>query len=247
MDSTGSDHLKDEELKIRSKLEEILDQEELLSKPSVLAMVTDATTRTPSAQKLPFLDYLIFDIRLLDAAVTNEEIRHALFDMNPLKSPGLDGMNALFFKTNGTPSEPQSVLVMKIIDNRFKPVFPKTIVPNLANFIVGLNIHYALNLSLWEPMVLYCGEPPRSNVFFGRPRSKRHHPGCFSYRYCCRFGWPSSGSYVTEVAKSREVCHSRSKMAMKLNLAALSWKVPGTLQFWRQCSNLDPRVEPWLT
>ncbi|KAA3475230.1 Retrovirus-related Pol polyprotein LINE-1 [Gossypium australe] len=119
----------------------------------------------------------------LEAAISNEEIKKALFDMAPLKAPGSDGFHALQWDILGTdvcrwvksvfegnPIEPElnntlivlipkkrspedfshfrpislcSVLyklVMKVIANRFKVIFPKLISQEQAGFIAGRNI-----------------------------------------------------------------------------------------------------------
>ncbi|KAA3475887.1 tyrosine decarboxylase 1-like [Gossypium australe] len=127
------------------------------------------------------------EISFLEAAVSNEEIKKALFDMAPLKAPGSDGFHAQFFQSQwnilgndvsqwvkgvfeGNPIEPElnntlivlipkkenpedfshfrpislcSVLyklVMKVIANRFKVIFPKLISQEQAGFIAGRNI-----------------------------------------------------------------------------------------------------------
>ncbi|KAA3460795.1 reverse transcriptase [Gossypium australe] len=127
------------------------------------------------------------DIDFLNKAVSNEEIKNALFDMAPLKAPGSDGFHAHFFQSqwdtvgwavcqwvqgifdgnniekdlNNTlivlipkkespedfsqfkPISLCSVLykvVMKVIANRFKVVFPNYISPQQAGFISGRNI-----------------------------------------------------------------------------------------------------------
>ncbi|KAA3487341.1 reverse transcriptase [Gossypium australe] len=127
------------------------------------------------------------EITFLEAPISNEEIKRALFDMAPLKAPGSDGYHALFFQTQwdilgndvcqwvkrvfaGKPIElelnntlivlipkkespedfsqfrPISLctvlykLVMKVIANRFKVIFPKLISQEQAGFIAGRNI-----------------------------------------------------------------------------------------------------------
>ncbi|TYH44785.1 hypothetical protein ES332_D11G218800v1 [Gossypium tomentosum] len=39
------------------------------------------------------------EVSFLEADITNEEIKRALFDMTPLKAPGSDGYHALFFQS----------------------------------------------------------------------------------------------------------------------------------------------------
>ncbi|KAA3460904.1 reverse transcriptase [Gossypium australe] len=110
------------------------------------------------------------EISFLEEVITNEEIKRALFDMVPLKAPGSDGFHALFFQSqwnilgndlNNTlivlipkkecPDDfsqfrPISLcsilykLVMKVIANRFKLVFPNLISQEQAGFIAGRNI-----------------------------------------------------------------------------------------------------------
>ncbi|KAA3453866.1 reverse transcriptase [Gossypium australe] len=127
------------------------------------------------------------EITFLEAVISNEEIKKALFDMAPLKAPGSDGFHALFFQSQwdilgndvcqwvksvfeGNPIEPKlnntlivlipkkgnpedfshfcpislcSVLyklVMKVIANRFKVIFPKLISQEQASFVAGRNI-----------------------------------------------------------------------------------------------------------
>ncbi|KAA3482563.1 LINE-type retrotransposon LIb DNA [Gossypium australe] len=127
------------------------------------------------------------EITFLNTAVSNEEIKKALFDMAPLKALGSDGFHALFFQSQwdilgedvcqwvkgifeGKMIEPElnntlivlipkkvspedfshfrpislcSVLyklVMKVIANRFKIIFPKLVSQEQAGFIAGRNI-----------------------------------------------------------------------------------------------------------
>ncbi|KAA3454599.1 Retrovirus-related Pol polyprotein LINE-1 [Gossypium australe] len=127
------------------------------------------------------------EIMFLEATISNEEIKRAIFDMAPLKAPGSDGYHALFFQSqwdilgndvcqwvkgvfDGRPIEAElnntlivlipkkespedfsqfrpislcSVLyklVMKVIANRFKVIFPKLISQEQAGFIAGRNI-----------------------------------------------------------------------------------------------------------
>ncbi|KAA3460139.1 reverse transcriptase [Gossypium australe] len=127
------------------------------------------------------------DIDFLNKAISNEEIKKALFDMAPLKAPGSDGYHAHFFQSqwdtvggavcewvqgifagnsiekdlNNTlivlipkterpeefsqfrPISLCSVLykvVMKVIANRFKLIFPNYISPQQTGFIAGRNI-----------------------------------------------------------------------------------------------------------
>ncbi|KAA3488140.1 Retrovirus-related Pol polyprotein LINE-1 [Gossypium australe] len=114
----------------------------------------------------------------LEAAISNEEIKRAMFDMAPLKAPISDGFHALFFQSQwdilgndvcqwvksvfeGRPIEPElnntlivlipkkkvlkilvnfvPLLVMKVIANRFKVIFPK-LISEEASFIAGRNI-----------------------------------------------------------------------------------------------------------
>ncbi|KAA3453503.1 reverse transcriptase [Gossypium australe] len=127
------------------------------------------------------------DIDFLKKAVTNDEIKKALFNMAPLKASGSDGYHAHFYQSqwdlvggavcewvqgifDGNSFEEElnnslivliskkecpddfsqfrpislcSVLyklVMKVIANRFKVVFPNYIFPEQAGFIAGRNI-----------------------------------------------------------------------------------------------------------
>ncbi|CAM8888405.1 unnamed protein product [Rhodiola kirilowii] len=38
--------------------------------------------------------------RVLPEDISDEEVRRAVFSMNPLKAPGLDGFPALFYQKN---------------------------------------------------------------------------------------------------------------------------------------------------
>ncbi|KAH1031612.1 hypothetical protein J1N35_043786 [Gossypium stocksii] len=97
------------------------------------------------------------DVDFLGRIVTKEEIRVALFDMAPLK----DGFQATFFQNhwdtigdalcewnlkNFSQFWPISLcsvfykLVMKVIANRFKSIFPKTIRQEQVGFITGRSI-----------------------------------------------------------------------------------------------------------
>ncbi|KAK5770770.1 hypothetical protein PVK06_046923 [Gossypium arboreum] len=96
-----------------------------------------------------FLRLSISEVSFLEANVTNEEIKRALFDMVPLKAPGSDGYHALFFQKNPkdfSQFRPISLcsvlykLVMKVIANRFKVIFPKLISQEQSGFIAGQNI-----------------------------------------------------------------------------------------------------------
>ncbi|XP_016748714.1 uncharacterized protein [Gossypium hirsutum] len=69
----------------------------------------------------------------LNKPILNDEIKKALFDMAPLKAPRSHGYHALFFQI-------LYKLVMKVIANRFKVVFPNYITPEQAGFISGRNI-----------------------------------------------------------------------------------------------------------
>ncbi|KAH1091625.1 hypothetical protein J1N35_018882 [Gossypium stocksii] len=101
------------------------------------------------------------DVSLLKYTITDEEIKRALFDMAPLKAPGLfasrqidqDLNNTLIvlIPRNEAPEDfsqlkPISLcfvlykLVMKVIANRFKAVFPKLIYQERSGFIAGHNI-----------------------------------------------------------------------------------------------------------
>ncbi|KAA3471573.1 LINE-1 reverse transcriptase isogeny [Gossypium australe] len=123
------------------------------------------------------------DIDFLKKPIQNDEIKKALFDMDPLKAPGSDGYHAIFFQSQwelvgGVVCEwvqgkkieeelnttlivlipkkdypedfsqfrPISLcsvlykLVMKVIANRFKVMFPNFISPEQAGFIAGRNI-----------------------------------------------------------------------------------------------------------
>ncbi|KAK5793475.1 hypothetical protein PVK06_034624 [Gossypium arboreum] len=104
------------------------------------------------------------EVSFLEADITDEEIKRALFDMALLKALGSDGYHALFFQSQWdtigrdvyqwvkeNPEDfsqfrPISLcsvlykLIMKVIANRFKVVFPKLISQEQAGFIVGRNI-----------------------------------------------------------------------------------------------------------
>ncbi|KAA3472337.1 Retrovirus-related Pol polyprotein LINE-1 [Gossypium australe] len=127
------------------------------------------------------------EITFLEAVISNEEIKKALFDMTPLKAPRSDEYYALFFQSQwdtlgnnvcqwvksvfeGSPIEPELnntlivlipqkgspedfsqfrpiilcfvlyKLVMKVITNRFKVIFPRLISQEQAGFIAGRNI-----------------------------------------------------------------------------------------------------------
>ncbi|KAK9033661.1 hypothetical protein V6N11_049847 [Hibiscus sabdariffa] len=43
---------------------------------------------------------LVMEMREFTREITDEEVRVALFSMNPLKLPGLDGLHAMFFQCN---------------------------------------------------------------------------------------------------------------------------------------------------
>ncbi|KAA3453419.1 reverse transcriptase [Gossypium australe] len=99
------------------------------------------------------------DIDFLKKSILNDEIKKALFDMAPLKAPGSDGYHAIFFQSQwdlvgGAKDHPEDFsqfrpinlcsvlykLVMKVIANRLKVVFPNFISPEQAGFIAGRNI-----------------------------------------------------------------------------------------------------------
>ncbi|XP_016755376.1 uncharacterized protein [Gossypium hirsutum] len=96
------------------------------------------------------------DVDFLEQNVTNEEIKVFLFDMALFKTPGSDGFQAGFFSeligyywrghmwfSQLRPISLCSVLyklVMKIIANRFKIIFPKIIGQEQASFIAGRSI-----------------------------------------------------------------------------------------------------------
>ncbi|MBA0602484.1 hypothetical protein Gorai_002664 [Gossypium raimondii] len=100
------------------------------------------------------------DVLFWGKKVSKEEIKVALFDMTHLKAPESDGFHALFIKINGTwlvvpfvsnfesytqfrPISLCSILyklVMKVIANQFKVVFPKIITSEQAGFIASKNI-----------------------------------------------------------------------------------------------------------
>ncbi|KAH1114363.1 hypothetical protein J1N35_007741 [Gossypium stocksii] len=83
------------------------------------------------------------DINFLNKPILNIEIKKAFFDMAPLKAPGSDGFHAYFFQSQWDLVGGAAVmykLVMKVIANRFKVVFPGFISPEQAGFIVGRSI-----------------------------------------------------------------------------------------------------------
>ncbi|KAA3479708.1 LINE-1 reverse transcriptase isogeny [Gossypium australe] len=98
------------------------------------------------------------DIDFLNKPVLNDEIKKALFDMAPLKTPGSDGIEGelnnsliVLIPKKDRPEDfsqfwPISLcsimykLVMKVIANRFKVVFSNYSSPEQAGFIAGRNI-----------------------------------------------------------------------------------------------------------
>ncbi|KAH1081118.1 hypothetical protein J1N35_020879 [Gossypium stocksii] len=80
----------------------------------------------------PSLSLLI--LVFLEKAVSNEEIKEAMFDMAPLKAPGSDGFHTLFFQK-------QWDTIGEAVCDWFKYIFPKIIAQEQAGFIAGRNIN----------------------------------------------------------------------------------------------------------
>ncbi|KAA3484792.1 tyrosine decarboxylase 1-like [Gossypium australe] len=97
------------------------------------------------------------EINFLEAAITNEEIKRALFDMAPLKAPGSDGFHAHFFQSQwdilgndvcqwvkdvfaGRPIEPD-------LNNTLIVLIPKKKIPRIL-VILGPSV-YALFFTSW--------------------------------------------------------------------------------------------------
>ncbi|MBA0844648.1 hypothetical protein Goarm_000073, partial [Gossypium armourianum] len=95
------------------------------------------------------------DLDVLNKEILGKEIKSALFDMAPLKSPTNNGYHALFYQSQWDhvgssvckwikkPINLCSILyklVMKIIVNRFKMVFSKIIAPEQTGFVAGRDI-----------------------------------------------------------------------------------------------------------
>ncbi|KAE8726680.1 hypothetical protein F3Y22_tig00006570pilonHSYRG00206 [Hibiscus syriacus] len=121
LDRIGNDQLHAIEMDIRSKLENVLNHEELLWRQKFNCQwISEGDQNTKyfqsraliqrksnhiQALKLMNGNWNSFpklssvDIYKLDATVTYLEIKQALFDMSPLKDPGKDGFHALFFQS----------------------------------------------------------------------------------------------------------------------------------------------------
>ncbi|KAE8729876.1 diacylglycerol O-acyltransferase 2-like [Hibiscus syriacus] len=117
------------------------------------------------------------DFRFLDASITNEEIRTTMFGMGRLKSPGVDGLNALFFQNQWhniglsifawvndifSAMSSQTILTRAIFDqfikfsghsvnsSKSKVYFSNNVPNNLANDLCSmLGIQRALNLGTY--------------------------------------------------------------------------------------------------
>ncbi|KAG8494116.1 hypothetical protein CXB51_011832 [Gossypium anomalum] len=146
------------EMEAKDELENVLNHEELLWRQKA-RLYGEIPSPMPNLPSNIFLRLKESEIDYLSKPVLNVEIKKALFNMAPLKAPRCDGYHELFFQSQWDLLEgakdysedyshfqPISLcsvmykLVMKMIANRFKVVFPNFISSEQAGFIAGRNI-----------------------------------------------------------------------------------------------------------
>ncbi|KAH1091787.1 hypothetical protein J1N35_019044 [Gossypium stocksii] len=120
IEHSPSSFLNQKELEVRDELENILDHKDLLwtqkarydggwcsdqvfLQAKVVEFFERLYGKNPSPPtSMPNFDYPSLNhmkVSFPEVDVTNEEIKMAIFDMDPLKVPGSDGFHALFFQS----------------------------------------------------------------------------------------------------------------------------------------------------
>ncbi|KAH1045831.1 hypothetical protein J1N35_036615 [Gossypium stocksii] len=135
-DHFPSSHLAKKDMDVRDELENVLEHEDLLWRDWCFdqdmlqstaveffeRLYGEALPILSSSSNSDFPSLTLLEVNFLEKAITNEEIKKALFDMAPLKAPGSDRFHAHFFQSQWDTFREDVCQWNGVPTRKFKPV-----------------------------------------------------------------------------------------------------------------------------